>query len=243
MVLCISKIGMNTSKHHLNEADGEGSPRLILGCVLGSVLLHLLLLNVLPSWRIEQVTPPAVLDVQLLAPAAETAAAPQAAVPVRTQPQPAPVPPVRTPAATPAVIAVEAAAPASEAPRFTVAPATVAAPAPVAPPATAAAPAASASRSETVTPPSFSAAYLRNPPPEYPPLAKRRGEEGMVMLKVLVTADGAPARIEIESSSGSRLLDAAATEAVRGWRFQPARRGNQNIEDWARVPLRFRLDS
>ena len=65
----------------------------------------------------------------------------------------------------------------------------------------------------------------------------------MVMLKVLVTADGAPARIEIESSSGSRLLDAAATEAVRGWRFQPARRGNQNIEDWARVPLRFRLDS
>jgi len=242
MVLCISIIGMNTSKHHLNEADGEGSPRLILGCVLGSVLLHLLLLTVLPSWRIEQATPPAVLDVQLLAAPAETVAVPQTAAPARAQ-QPAPVPPVRTPAATPAVIAVEAAAPAAEAPRFAVAPATVAAPAPVAPPATAAASAASASRSETVTPPSFSAAYLRNPPPDYPPLAKRRGEEGMVMLKVLVTADGAPARIEIESSSGSRLLDAAATEAVRGWRFQPARRGNQNIEDWARVPLRFRLDS
>ncbi len=232
---------MNTSKHHQNEAAGEGSPRLILGCVLGSLLLHVLLLTVLPSWRVEQTAPAAVLDVQLLASVAEMAAPPQPAAPARVQQQPAQLPPSRAQAATPAMIAVEAVTPAAEVPRLAAAPASVAAPATAS--TTAAAPAASTSRNETVIPPSFSAAYLRNPPPDYPRLAKHRGEEGTVMLKVLVTAEGAPVRIEVESSSGSRLLDAAAAEAVRGWRFQPARRGNQNIEDWARVPLRFRLDS
>ena len=113
---------------------------------------------------------------------------------------------------------------------------------PTAPAAPAAPAAPSAARAETVTPPSFSAAYLRNPPPAYPAAARRNGEEGTVTLRVLVSAEGSPTRIELERSSGSRLLDAAAIEAVRGWRFQPARRGSQAIEDWALVPLRFRLD-
>lgn len=93
------------------------------------------------------------------------------------------------------------------------------------------------------TPPVFKAAYLRNPPPRYPPAARRNGHEGRVMLKVLVNPDGAPARVEIDQSSGSPLLDGAALDAVRGWRFVPARRGAQNVEGWVRVPLVFRLDS
>ncbi|MDH5344064.1 MAG: energy transducer TonB, partial [Betaproteobacteria bacterium] len=93
------------------------------------------------------------------------------------------------------------------------------------------------------SPPVFNAAYLRNPPPRYPPAARRLGSEGTVMLRVLVSAEGLPVRVELEQTSGSSPLDRAALDAVRGWRFAPARRGEQNIEDWVRVPIVFRLES
>jgi len=238
---------VSTIRHSFPEhAIGQATPRLMFVCVLGSLLLHGLLLWLLPgAWRAEPAQPAAILDVQLLAaPSPEPVAV--TTMPLqrrernvahsRTEPVRS-----RSSSETPPspVIAIDAgqAAPAEVA--------RVSVPPPAAAPAAATAPATlpTAARAETVTPPSFSAAYLRNPPPAYPVAARRNGEEGVVMLKVLVTAEGTPARVEVESSSGSRLLDAAAADAVRGWRFQPARRGNQNIEDWARVPLRFRLDS
>jgi protein TonB len=95
----------------------------------------------------------------------------------------------------------------------------------------------------TATPPLFNAAYLRNPAPVYPAIARRSGEHGTVMLKVLVSPEGAPQRIELDQSSGSKSLDGAALEAVKGWRFVPARRGAQNIEGWVRVPVVFKLES
>lgn len=93
------------------------------------------------------------------------------------------------------------------------------------------------------TPPSFSASYLRNPAPRYPLAARRAGEQGTVTLKVLVASDGLPRRIEIEKTSGSTHLDTAALEAVRQWRFVPARRGPVQIESWILVPVVFRLES
>ena len=96
--------------------------------------------------------------------------------------------------------------------------------------------------SVTVTPPSFDAAYLSNPAPAYPPAARRAGEQGTVTLRVLVTRDGLPSRVEIEKSSGSNNLDAAARDAIWGWRFVPARLGTDPIESWVLVPVVFRLD-
>lgn len=93
-----------------------------------------------------------------------------------------------------------------------------------------------------VTPPSFSAAYLRNPAPRYPLAARRAGEQGTVTLRVLITRDGLPARVELEKTSGSSHLDIAAQEAVRTWRFEPARRGAEPIESWHLVPIVFRLE-
>ncbi|MBI2509585.1 MAG: energy transducer TonB, partial [Betaproteobacteria bacterium] len=90
--------------------------------------------------------------------------------------------------------------------------------------------------------PSFSAAYLRNPPPRYPLAARRAGEQGTVTLRVLITREGLPARVELEKSSGSGHLDAAALEAVRSWRFEPARRGAEPVESWHLVPIVFRLE-
>ena len=93
-----------------------------------------------------------------------------------------------------------------------------------------------------VTPPVFDAAYLSNPPPQYPQAARRAGEQGTVMLRVLVKRDGLPERVEVEKSSGSTLLDAAARDTVWGWRFVPARLGEDPVESWVLVPVVFRLE-
>lgn len=90
--------------------------------------------------------------------------------------------------------------------------------------------------------PGSSAAYLSNPAPRYPDAARRSGEQGTVMLRVQVGRDGAPSRVLVENSSGSPHLDAAALQAVRAWRFTPARRGADAVESWMLVPIVFRLD-
>jgi protein TonB len=60
----------------------------------------------------------------------------------------------------------------------------------------------------------------KNPPPKYPPRAEHLGIHGTVTLSVDVDADGRVVACRVETSSGSRLLDAAAERAVRGWRFR-----------------------
>jgi protein TonB len=104
-------------------------------------------------------------------------------------------------------------------------------------------PAAPAPVQEPVIPPSFNAAYLNNPPPEYPRLARRNREQGRVLVRVLVDTAGAPERLELGQSSGSALLDRAAMEAVQQWRFVPARRGQSAVSAWVLVPIHFRLDA
>lgn len=91
------------------------------------------------------------------------------------------------------------------------------------------------------TPPSYTADYLRNPPPEYPLSARRLGQEGWVVLRVKVDASGAPAEVQLARSSGVISLDQAALEAVRRWTFVPARRGEEVVAAWVEVPIRFQL--
>jgi protein TonB len=85
-------------------------------------------------------------------------------------------------------------------------------------------------------------AYLNNPPPAYPRLSRRRGEEGEVILRVRVLQNGRADVVEIAESSSHPRLDEAAREAVRGWRFVPARRGESPVDSWLRVPIVFRLE-
>ncbi|CAG0992810.1 hypothetical protein MTYP_02375 [Methylophilaceae bacterium] len=95
---------------------------------------------------------------------------------------------------------------------------------------------------DIIEPPKFGAAYLHNPPPTYPPLSRRIGEEGRVMLRVLVTRNGDAAHVEIETGSGSSRLDKAALDAVKKWRFIPAKRNNQPISAYVIVPIQFTLN-
>ena len=91
------------------------------------------------------------------------------------------------------------------------------------------------------TQPRFDANYLDNPAPAYPALSRRMGEEGKVFLRVFVEADGRASQIEIKTSSGSPRLDQAAEQAVRRWRFVPAKRGNEAVSAWVVVPISFNL--
>ena len=96
--------------------------------------------------------------------------------------------------------------------------------------------------SPTVVGARFDAAYLHNPRPSYPPLSRRLGEQGKVLLRVRVSADGQPAAVDLEKSSNFERLDEAARQVVARWRFVPAKRGDEAIEATVIVPIVFRLD-
>ena len=63
------------------------------------------------------------------------------------------------------------------------------------------------------------------------------------MLKVRVSSEGKPLNVDLEKSSGFERLDNSARQAVLGWRFVPAKRGDEAIEATVIVPVSFRLDS
>jgi len=96
---------------------------------------------------------------------------------------------------------------------------------------------------QEVVPPSFGAAYLENPAPEYPRMSKRAGEQGRVVLNVLVSSNGKPETVVLEKTSGFDRLDGAAIDAVKKWRFNPAKKGNQAISATVLVPIKFDLES
>lgn len=93
-----------------------------------------------------------------------------------------------------------------------------------------------------VTPPVFAADYLENPPPPYPALSRRLGEQGRVLLRVHVSAGGAAEEIQIRESSGHARLDESARATVGRWRFVPAKRGETPVAAWVLIPISFRLE-
>jgi TonB family protein len=84
--------------------------------------------------------------------------------------------------------------------------------------------------------------YDRAPQPAYPEASRARGEQGEVLLKVEVLANGRVGRTEVEKSSGHALLDDTALKTVSRWRFKPARKGRDNVVCWVSVPVKFRLN-
>lgn len=85
--------------------------------------------------------------------------------------------------------------------------------------------------------------YLQPPHPEYPAVAKRMGEEGQVVLRVLVNEKGRSERVEIQKSSGSARLDEAGRQAVQRALFKPYLENGKPLAVYAIVPIKFQLDS
>ncbi len=84
--------------------------------------------------------------------------------------------------------------------------------------------------------------YRNNPLPEYPYIARQRHWEGVVWLLVDVSAKGLVDDVDLESSSGYRVLDRAARRAVKRWEFAPATRAGLQVESQVRIPVRFSLE-
>jgi protein TonB len=113
----------------------------------------------------------------------------------------------------------------------TVAVAAVATPVPPAPPA-----------APKIVLPSSDADYLSNPKPPYPAMSKRLNEQGKAVVRVLISAEGAPQKVELRQSSGFERLDQSALETVMKWRYVPGKRDGVPEAMWFNVPITFKLE-
>ncbi len=96
--------------------------------------------------------------------------------------------------------------------------------------------------SPSLVEPSADADYLKNPPPGYPRISRRNGEQGTVIVRVFISTQGTPEKAEVRTSSGFTRLDQAALEAVQRWRFVPGRRNGTPEAMWFNIPVRFILE-
>jgi len=213
---------------------------------MGVVLLHVAALWALQTGllrRAVEIIVPAVLMTEYVSPPAPVtkaeppppAPAPKPQRTVQTKapaPRPAPEPqPIADTTPSPNAITVSPAKaePAPPAPITATGPAT-----PVAAP-----PAPAAPKIEL---PSSNAAYLQNPAPAYPAISKRMGEQGKVVLRVYIDAEGLPQKIEINRSSGFDRLDRQAQDTVLRWKFVPGKRNGVPEAMWYLVPINFVLE-
>lgn len=202
------------------------------------VVLHVFVLWALQSGlmrrAVEVIIPGEILSDIISPPAPQRAQQSQTPTPPRKpepqppKPQAQPVQPQQTLAPEPSPIVAQA-VPAAAAPAAIEA-STVAA-TPAAPPAPA-----------RIELPSSDAAYLNNPKPAYPALSRRLGEQGKVLVRVLIGVDGKAEQVEIRRSSGYERLDQSALATVRSWRYVPGKRNGIPEAMWFEVPIVYVLE-
>ncbi|OSZ76714.1 energy transducer TonB [Hydrogenophaga sp. IBVHS1] len=212
-----------------------------------AIVLSVLGLHVLAVWALQsgllRRAMEIVIPVQVLAelieppqPVAEPPPpAPVVAAPTPPKPRPRPVPqpqpqPVAAPEPMPLAPVVPVAPPAPPAPPEPI----VAAAPPPAPPAPPAPP--------RIELPSSNADYLKNPPPPYPPMSKRLGEQGRVVVRAFIQLDGTASRAEVQRSSGFERLDQTAVQTVLRWRYVPGKRAGVPEAMWFNIPINFVLE-
>jgi TonB family protein len=82
---------------------------------------------------------------------------------------------------------------------------------------------------------------IRSVRPEYPEEAKKRGIEGLVILKAHVDKTGSVSEVKILRSSGYAILDSAAISGVMQYKFEPPLQGGEPISTWVTIPVKFKL--
>ena len=186
--------------------------------------------------RVVEIVVPAEIVLEFLAPPTPKVQ-PQPPAPPKSTPVKQTKPPATTPVKTspPLPLAIADPTPSPHAPTGVIAPAAPAPP--VAAPMTEAHPATA-----RVQLPSSDADYLQNPKPAYPPLSKRLGEQGKVLVRVLIDVDGKAQTADIKQSSGFDRLDQAALNTVLRWRYVPGKRAGVTEAMWFNVPINFVLD-
>lgn len=205
--------------------------------------LHLLLLAAGYAWygrtAAKQSAAPLIVNVTIpAAPPSLAAPAPEKAPSAPSRRSTPPKKPVKP---APAKQATRSAKPAEpppvQAPRQSADPAPVAAPEPAAAPAP-----APAERAAVRTEISVNASYVATETEKwYPSLSKRYGEQGTVLVRVHVSADGRAERVELKKRSDYPLLDEAAIGLARSLKYNPAKVDGNPVADWVEIPVSFRL--
>jgi protein TonB len=84
--------------------------------------------------------------------------------------------------------------------------------------------------------------YVREPSPRYPPQSRRLGEQGVVVLRVVIDERGRACNIQVETSSGHERLDRAAREAVASAAFRPYLENGAPRRALVLIPIEFYLN-
>jgi protein TonB len=210
----------------------------------GVLLFHVAALWALQSGllrrAVEVVVPVAILSDIVVPPAPKAEPAPS------VEPKP-PEPPKQRPVArkaerTPPPAPQPVAVPAPPAPELLTGVEVMMPPPPVGPPVAVAPAPPVAPAPAKVELPSSSADYLQNPAPSYPPISKRLGEQGKVLVRVLIGPDGMPQKAELKHSSGFERLDRSALEYVMRCRYVPGKVGGVPQAMWHEAPVNFVLE-
>lgn len=227
---------------------------LLAGLLLGSVLIHSAILSLaeLPQTKPEMLANTETIEIAMIeeirpepvpdpTPEPTPEATPESTPPPEEEKiltsdtaEPEPIPtPTATPEPTPTPTPTPKPTP-KPTPRPTPAPHPVATPAPRPPKPEP--PAAPRGRLIEAQPDTAS-----NPPPRYPDLARRNGWEGEVIVRAQVNAAGRVTSASVLTKSRYAVLDKAAVDAVRRWRFRPRTVGGQAVEAAVEVPVNFSL--
>jgi len=83
--------------------------------------------------------------------------------------------------------------------------------------------------------------YIVPPNPIYPARSRKAGEQGNIMVRVLIDVTGRPAQVSLQTSSGHPALDESAVSAVRAAQFRPYAEGGLAQAVWVLVPINFVL--
>jgi TonB family protein len=83
--------------------------------------------------------------------------------------------------------------------------------------------------------------YKENAPPVYPEIARVRGYEGIVLVFAEILPTGRVGEIKIRKSSGYAILDQSAIQAVKPWKFEPAKKSGNPFTAWVELPIKFIL--
>jgi len=85
--------------------------------------------------------------------------------------------------------------------------------------------------------------YKNRAQPQYPRISKRLGEQGRVVVKVLIGVDGYAQKAQIAKTSGYDRLDQSALDAVLQWRYLPGQVGGVPQAMWFQIPIQFKLEN
>ncbi|MBU3588284.1 energy transducer TonB [Polynucleobacter sp. 31A-FELB] len=96
--------------------------------------------------------------------------------------------------------------------------------------------------SAPVSMPNSDASELNNPKPPYPAISKKLREQGLVLLKACIGANGSLDSLDLKQGSGFSRLDQVALQTVKQWKFIPAKKGGTPIPMCYELPVKFILE-